>query len=121
MTIRAKDLIESVLQGTSTRLLVDNLVNGLVAPLINRNTSISCGYPSGTRCMVKTYYDSYGDLKVCTENDVIIDPASDHFVNDLVEIADLLSHDHPLQDILADYCGPLDKLHRRVTSETGWT
>lgn len=108
-------LIEYVLSGTPPKVVLDNAINGSIAPVRHHETSIP-RYSIGGRVLtnIKAYFDSYGDLRFCTPENVLIDPSIDERLQELINFSESASADHDVLSILNGFEGSLDELYRRV-------
>lgn len=63
---------------------------------------------------LRSFFDGYGDLRFCTEDDVLIDPSSDPRLEELIEFSNNLPADHELFSVFQSFTGTLDELHQAV-------
>jgi len=107
-------LIDRVLEGLRPSMVVENCVNS-GSHLFDQNITFasrrSVVYP------VRTYFDSYGDLRFSTLEGVLIDHISDPVMMEIVNLVDSDSSDSDLIEMLGEYEGSLDDLYRLVTTK----
>jgi hypothetical protein len=73
--------------------------------------SVGAAYSGGK---LRTFFDAYGELRFCTESNVLIDPDSDSRLSEIVKYSDHLDDDQDLLDFLQSFSGSLDELYREV-------
>lgn len=88
-------LVEAVLAGVSPATVLDEA---------------QVGIPHKDGMRIRTFFDSYGDLRFCTEDDVLIDHSSCKQMLWLREVSNDLEADSQLVDLLSDFVGTLDDL-----------
>jgi hypothetical protein len=94
-------LVEAVLNGADPSVVLDEAQTGVP-------------YAEGTR--IRTFFDSHGELRFCTQDDVLIDHNSSEQMKWLREVANQLSADSHLLDMFYMFIGNLDELCDRVYS-----
>lgn len=109
-------MVDSVLAGQTPHHVLQILLAGSVDRMRGMNESIWTGKPIKAGECLRTYFDSYGDLRFCSlADDVLINPASDSRLQELMQYADALSVDSPLFDLFEAYEGTLEDLYQKVT------
>lgn len=116
MSSRTVDkLIGMVLEGRSPQYALQIYLADQWTPLREASDTIGIGVLFDAENPIKTFFDGYGRLRFCTENDVLIDPSSDSRLQELMQYADALDVDCPLFDLFERFEGTLDSLYRKVT------
>jgi len=98
---------------TDVNKLVESVANGVDPRQVLSEAVIGVPYDGGR---LKTYFDCNGDLRFCTEDDVLIDPYSDQQMSEVARISNTLSVDNPLFDIFESFEGTLDELIAAIKS-----
>lgn len=88
-------LIEAVMGGASPAVVLDE-------------AQIGIEYRDGMT--IRTFFDSYGDLRFCTNDDILIDHHSDSRLMQLREISNSAEADSHLLDLFGGFVGKLDDL-----------
>lgn len=120
---KAESLIHTVLQGTTPQDALDECLEELHNSLVDRtfdtqqviDTTRVIGISHQAEKPLKTFFDGYGELRFCTEDDILINPNSDSRLQELMLYAEALDVDNPLFDLFETYEGTLDNLYKRVT------
>jgi len=78
-----------------------------------KDESVGTAYNGGT---ILTFYDSQGELRFSTLENVLIDPTSDGRIQRLIQFAESAPVDSELVDLLEKYRGSLEDLYQHVVS-----
>lgn len=107
-----RTLIEHVVNGVPAPTLVDDVVRG--SSDLFRATTTSEGVPSddGDSEVLRTYFDSYGDLRF-TQGGVLIHDLTPMMV-ELAQIANIASADSGLVELMDGFEGTVCQLHAAV-------
>ena len=110
-----ESLIDSVVDGSTPFNVLHSYIAAPGHFVLTEDDTISVGVKYDSRGSLRTFFDGYGRLRFCTENDVLINPDSDHRLQELMQYADALDVDNPLFDLFESYEGSLDVLYKQVT------
>lgn len=111
----AEHLICKVLEGMNPANAIHNVLCDLSQNFRSLNSTINVGADFDSRGDLKTFFDGYGNLRFCDENDILINPMSDYRLVELTQYADSLDTDNPLFDLFENYEGSLEELYKKVT------
>jgi hypothetical protein len=109
-------LIDMVVEGQAPEHVLQIPLAGSVDRMHGINVPIEIGKQLKAGESIRTYFDSYGSLRFCSlSDDVLINPASDSRLQELMQYADALSVDSPLFDLFESFEGTLEDLYQQVT------
>lgn len=113
---KAESLIDKITKGEAVTSALDNLIDGDSVQFTNSHTFIAVRESRPLdKSAVKTYFDSYGELKFSTLEGVLIHERTP-MMNYLVAISEVLHSDSELIDLFSSYEGTIEALHHNIVS-----
>jgi hypothetical protein len=96
----------------ATGSLIEAVVAGARPSIVLDEAQIGVPYKNGVK--IRPFFDSWGDLRFCTEDDILIDHSTDQRMMWLREVGEYIEADSPLLDLFSDFVGNLSELCHRV-------
>ena len=114
--LKIESAIDRILEGEAEALVLNDLVNGKIDPSHARDTFIHEGeIPGPDKTVVRTYFDSYGELKFSTTEGVLIHELTP-LMKFLSEVSDSASSDSGIVELMDGFEGTPEQLYDKLST-----